>query len=73
MDGYKLKMKEIGEHEFEADGPTEVVQAEFQAFRDLVLAVGRAATPAARGNRAGKETRSRQGPQPATNGRFPDA
>jgi hypothetical protein len=43
MDGYKLKMK-IGEHEFEADGPTEVVQAQFQAFRDLVMAVA-TATP----------------------------
>lgn len=33
----KLKMK-IGEHEFEAEGPADVVQAQFQAFRELVNA-----------------------------------
>lgn len=37
MDAYKLKIK-IGEHEFEAEGPTEVVQAQFEAFRELVSA-----------------------------------
>jgi hypothetical protein len=35
MEMNKLKVK-IGEHEFEAEGPTEVVQAQFAAFRDLV-------------------------------------
>lgn len=35
MDIYKLKIK-IGEHEFEAEGPTEIVQAQFEAFRGLV-------------------------------------
>jgi hypothetical protein len=35
MDVYKLKMK-IGEHEFEAEGPTDMVQAQFEAFRELV-------------------------------------
>jgi hypothetical protein len=35
MDTFKLKMK-IGIHEFEAEGPTEVVQAQFAAFKDLI-------------------------------------
>jgi hypothetical protein len=35
MNGYKLKIK-IGDHEFEAEGPTEVVQQQFAAFRELV-------------------------------------
>jgi hypothetical protein len=35
MDNYKLKIK-IGDNEFEAEGPTETVQAQFAAFRDLV-------------------------------------
>ena len=35
MDTNKLKIK-IGDHEFEAEGPTEVVQAQFAAFRELV-------------------------------------
>ncbi|MGB7217243.1 MAG: hypothetical protein WBD07_00405 [Vicinamibacterales bacterium] len=34
----KLKMK-IGDHEFEAEGPPEVVQAQFGAFRELVEAL----------------------------------
>jgi hypothetical protein len=36
MDTNKLKLK-IGEHEFEAEGPTEVVQAQFAAFREMVM------------------------------------
>lgn len=35
MEITKLKMK-IGEHEFEAEGPTEVVQTQFAAFREDV-------------------------------------
>jgi len=35
MDRYRLKLK-IGEHEFEAEGPTDVVQAQFEAFKDLI-------------------------------------
>jgi hypothetical protein len=35
MDIQKLKIK-IGEHEFEAEGPTEVVQAQFAAFKELI-------------------------------------
>jgi hypothetical protein len=35
MDLAKLKVK-IGEHEFEAEGPTDIVQAQFAAFRELV-------------------------------------
>ena len=36
MENAKLKIK-IGDHEFEAEGPTELVQAQFATFRDLVL------------------------------------
>ena len=36
MENAKLKIK-IGDHEFEAEGPTELVQAQFTTFRDLVL------------------------------------
>jgi hypothetical protein len=35
MDTQKLKIK-IGEHEFEAEGPTEVVQAQFAIFKELI-------------------------------------
>lgn len=35
MENTKLKMK-IGEHEFEADGPADVVRDQFAVFRDLV-------------------------------------
>jgi hypothetical protein len=35
MDAYKLKMK-IGDHEFEAEGPVDVVQSQFAAFRELI-------------------------------------
>lgn len=38
MDSTKLKMK-IGDHEFEAEGPPDVVQAQFQVFRELVGAM----------------------------------
>ncbi len=38
MDTYKLKIK-IGEHEFAAEGPVEVVQAQFGAFKDLITAM----------------------------------
>ncbi|MGA9964128.1 MAG: hypothetical protein WBQ10_02900 [Terriglobales bacterium] len=37
MDTYRLKIK-IGDHEFEADGPVDVVQSQFSAFRDLITA-----------------------------------
>lgn len=35
MPDYRLKIK-IGEHEFEAEGPVETVQAQFTAFTELV-------------------------------------
>ncbi|MGA7697505.1 MAG: hypothetical protein WCA76_20935 [Candidatus Sulfotelmatobacter sp.] len=35
MDNSKLKLK-IGPHEFEAEGPTDVIQAQFEAFKDLI-------------------------------------
>ena len=38
MDAYKLKVK-IGEHEFEAEGPVEIVQGQFAAFKELIASV----------------------------------
>jgi hypothetical protein len=35
METYKLKMK-IGDAEFDAEGPVEVVQAQFAAFKELI-------------------------------------
>src|SRR5215471_5485106 len=35
MADYRLKIK-IGEHEFEAEGPVEMVQAQFETFKELV-------------------------------------
>jgi len=37
MDIQKLRVK-IGPHEFEAEGPSEVVQAQFEAWRELIVA-----------------------------------
>ncbi|MGO9604059.1 MAG: hypothetical protein ACLQAT_11775 [Candidatus Binataceae bacterium] len=37
MDNSKLKIK-IGNHEFEAEGPTEVIQAQFAAFKEMIAA-----------------------------------
>ena len=38
MENYRLKVK-LGEHEFEAEGPVDVVQAQFAAFRELIGSV----------------------------------
>lgn len=38
MESNKLKIK-IGEHEFEAEGPVDVVQAQFAAFKELISTV----------------------------------
>jgi hypothetical protein len=38
MDGYRLKIK-VGEHEFEAEGPANVVQAQFEAFKSLIVTI----------------------------------
>jgi hypothetical protein len=35
VDNYRIKIK-IGEHEFEAEGPSEIVQSQFDAFRELI-------------------------------------
>lgn len=35
---YKLRIK-IGDHEFSAEGPVDVVQAQFQAFKEMISAV----------------------------------
>lgn len=45
MESQKLKLK-IGEHEFEAEGPTDVVQAQFAAFRELVANLPTTTRPA---------------------------
>jgi hypothetical protein len=35
MDNAKIKIK-IGDHEFEAEGPSDVVSSQFQAFKELI-------------------------------------
>jgi hypothetical protein len=35
MESTRIKVK-IGEHEFEAEGPTEVVQSQFETFKQLI-------------------------------------
>ena len=45
MDSTKLKIK-IGNHEFEAEGPAEIVQAQFAAFKELVAQAPQPATRA---------------------------
>jgi hypothetical protein len=44
MESNKLKIK-IGDHEFEAEGPPDVVQAQFAAFKELVTSAVATATP----------------------------
>lgn len=44
MEINKLKVK-IGEHEFEAEGPTDVVQQQFAVFKELMLTPAAARTP----------------------------
>lgn len=47
VESYKLKIK-IGEHEFEAEGPVDIVQDQFATFRDLIATFpGRRAEEAA--------------------------
>ena len=41
---YKLKLK-IGANEFDAEGPADVVQAQFDAFRELILEAARMSPP----------------------------
>ena len=41
---YRLKIK-IGQHEFEAEGPVEAVQKQFQAFKDLIASVPELTAP----------------------------
>ena len=38
MDRYRLKIK-VGTHEFEAEGPTNVVQMQFEAFKELIASL----------------------------------
>ena len=46
MDTCKLKIK-IGPHEFEAEGPTEIVQEQFSVFKELAAAVPAQDSPSA--------------------------
>src|ERR1700682_900368 len=41
MDEHKLKVK-VGEHEFEASGAVEIVQAQFDEFKELIRLVASA-------------------------------
>jgi hypothetical protein len=43
MADYRLKIK-IGDHEFDAEGAAEVVQAQFEVFKELILSVPAKAT-----------------------------
>jgi len=38
MSDYRLKIK-IGDHEFEADGPVEAVQSQFEIFKNLITTI----------------------------------
>jgi hypothetical protein len=40
MENYRLKIK-LGDYEFDAEGPHDVVQAQFQAFQEMVASVPR--------------------------------
>ena len=44
MENYKLKMR-IGDHEFDAEGPGDIVQAQFAVFRELVEAAAKTPAP----------------------------
>jgi hypothetical protein len=41
---YRLKIK-IGQHEFEAEGAADVVQKQFQAFKELIVSLPEASVP----------------------------
>src|SRR5947209_4527541 len=56
MDTQKLKIK-IGEHEFEAEGPTEIIKEQFAIFKDLI-----ASTPATKKEKPAET--SQQSPVP---------
>lgn len=56
MELNKLRIK-IGDHEFEAEGPAEVVQAQFAAFKELI-----ATAPVARAVSGTVEDRPNNGP-----------
>jgi len=45
MDTLKIKMK-IGEHEFEADGPSEIVQKQLASFKELIATTPKSQEPA---------------------------
>src|SRR5713101_7692529 len=57
-DAYRLKIK-VGDHEFEAEGPVDIVQAQFAAFKEMVANV-----PAQKSAEAPNEPKQ----EPPTNG-----
>lgn len=43
-DNYRLKIK-IGQHEFEAEGPSDAVKEQFQAFKELISSIPQQPSP----------------------------
>jgi hypothetical protein len=56
MDPYRLKVK-AGTHEFDAEGPTEAVQRQFQEWKELIASLPRQTndTPAENGKQANND------------------
>jgi hypothetical protein len=56
MEPYRLKLK-VGEHEFEAEGPTDAVQRQFEDWKELIASLPRQTndTPAANANQENSE------------------
>jgi hypothetical protein len=61
MDNYRIKVK-IGEHEFEAEGPAEIVQSQFETFKQLI------ANQPQRINTTEKTAKQAENRRPVTNG-----
>ena len=54
MDNYRIKVK-IGEHEFEAEGPAELVKSQFEDFKEIIANSPRqTAAPAAKPPKPGE-------------------
>lgn len=55
MDTYRIKVK-IGEHEFDAEGPTEIVNRQFEAFKEIIATLpGQKNTSGTSAKQAGEE------------------
>ncbi len=57
MDNYRIKVK-IGEHEFEAEGPAELVKSQFEDFKNIIVNVPRQALT----SRAGQQKSATEPP-----------